>query len=697
MLCAACLLINIIAAKTALRFDLPVYLDVIGNLLAAVLGGFIPAMTVGFVTNLINGIADPATTYYSFISLLIGAAAAGFARRKYFDRLVTLPVIVAALALIGGGAGSVLTWYLNGFEFGDGISSDLAMTICAARHLSPFLSQLSADIILDLFDKAISVAVTVVILQLLPVSLKNKFRFLDFHRRGEEPFLRRLRTGRVSLGDKVICFVTLACLLIAFSITFFSYDQYRKSSVEQQIPLANGVLQVTKNYVDADRINEYLKKGRQAEGYTETYDNLAHLMRSTKYIKYVYVYKILPDGCHVVFDPDTPDTPGEEPGAVIPFDEVFRERVPDLLKGNKIDPIISDERYGWLLTLYEPLMDSKGVCQGYAGVDIDMDFISMSSKQFLAKVFCLFCGAIILILTLAISLANMYVISPINKIARATGEHAGNEAPARTLRKLNGFAIDSKDEMGNLYKAVRKNIEDIIGQIAENDAKNEQIRRLQGSLIRTLAEAVESRDENTGTHIKNTCAYTNLIMDQLVKEGIYTDQIDDTFKANVNLSAALHDVGKISVSDTILNKPGKLTDEEFAIMKKHTEYGRDFLNKAMQEVGSKDAEFLLPAMRLALYHHEKWNGSGYPEGLKGEDIPLAARIMAVADVFDALVSERSYKKGFSYEKAMSIIKEGIGTHFDPRVAEAFIHAGDKVREIMASNMSQDAGDERPGS
>ncbi len=128
-----------------------------------------------------------------------------------------------------------------------------------------------------------------------------------------------------------------------------------------------------------------------------------------------------------------------------------------------------------------------------------------------------------------------------------------------------------------------------------------------------------------------------------------------------------------------MNKPGKLTDEEFEIMKTHTTAGKKMIEEAIQNV--KGAAYLAEAKNLAAYHHEKWNGCGYPSGLSGEEIPLSARVMAVADVFDALVSKRCYKEPFSFEKAMSIIKESAGSHFDPKVVEAFVSAGEEVRQV----------------
>ena len=164
---------------------------------------------------------------------------------------------------------------------------------------------------------------------------------------------------------------------------------------------------------------------------------------------------------------------------------------------------------------------------------------------------------------------------------------------------------------------------------------------MQNGLIMVLADMVESRDQCTGDHVRKTAAYSQVILEQMRKEGLYPDILTDEFIEDVVNSAPLHDVGKIQVSDTLLNKPGKLTDEEFTRMKYHTTAGGEIIAHAIALVS--DTGYLAEAKNLASYHHERWDGKGYPEGLKGEDIPLSARVMAVADVFDALVSRRSYK------------------------------------------------------
>ena len=153
------------------------------------------------------------------------------------------------------------------------------------------------------------------------------------------------------------------------------------------------------------------------------------------------------------------------------------------------------------------------------------------------------------------------------------------------------------------------------------ERQSEVINKLQNGLILVLADMVESRDQCTGDHVRKTAAYTDIIMRQLKKEGVYTDQLTDEFVYDVVNSAPLHDIGKIQVSDAILNKPGKLTDEEFEIMKTHTTAGAEVIAHAMNTVSEENSGYLREAMNLAHYHHEKWNGAGYPCGLKGEEIP----------------------------------------------------------------------------
>lgn len=204
---------------------------------------------------------------------------------------------------------------------------------------------------------------------------------------------------------------------------------------------------------------------------------------------------------------------------------------------------------------------------------------------------------------------------------------------------------------------------------------HKQFSDMQFGIITMMADIVENRDDNTGGHIKRTAKYVELIAGELKKRGEYADILTDKYISDMIVAAPLHDIGKIHISDVILNKPGRLTDEEFAIMKTHTTAGEKLLIHAKEELG--ESGYLDMAVKMAAFHHEWWNGKGYPYNIEGEEIPLCARIMAVADVFDALTAKRCYKSAMPVEKAVSIIKEETGTHFDPVVAEAFLAAAEK--------------------
>ena len=216
-------------------------------------------------------------------------------------------------------------------------------------------------------------------------------------------------------------------------------------------------------------------------------------------------------------------------------------------------------------------------------------------------------------------------------------------------------------------------------EIYEKQTKS--ISHMQNGLILVLADLVESRDKCTGDHIKKTAEYARIIMEQLKKDNIYTDELTDEFIEDVVRSAPLHDIGKIQIPDAILNKTSGLTDEEFEIIKSHTIAGKNIITSAIDMVSEESSGYLNEARNLAYCHHEKWDGKGYPQKLSGEDIPLSARIMAVADVFDALVSKRSYKEPLKFDDAVDLIKKESGTHFDPKIVDAFIKATDEVKNV----------------
>jgi putative two-component system response regulator len=189
-------------------------------------------------------------------------------------------------------------------------------------------------------------------------------------------------------------------------------------------------------------------------------------------------------------------------------------------------------------------------------------------------------------------------------------------------------------------------------------------------MIFAMAKLTESRDNDTGAHLERMREYSRILADDLSQSPEFCHVIDGDFVQLLYLTSPLHDIGKVAIPDAILLKPGKLTPEEFEVMKKHTLHGGETLETVVQ--ARPEAQFLTMAQQIALTHHEKWDGSGYPNGLKGEEIPLSGRIVALADVYDALTSKRVYKPAFTHETAKSIILEGSGKHFDPRIVQSFL-------------------------
>ena len=696
LFCAIGILINRLGSLLAGVLPLPLYLDGLGTVLVASLGGYIPGIVVGYIINLINGISDGASAYYGVLSVMIAVVTVIMTERGWFRKPAGCVGAILIYAFIGGGLGSVLTWFLYGMGFGEGVSAGLAHMLHDAGLKSIFLSQFTADFLVDLLDKAIIVVLAATILHFIPEEWGSRMKVILWRQRplsrDEQNEARHMRTRRSSLRTRIILLLSAALFIVVAVTLGICFALYHNATIENESYMAMGVANVAADAIDPDRVGDFMTRRHAAPDYDETEQRLISIRESSPDIEYVYAYLIREDGCHVIFDPDTPDTPGEEPGAVIPFDEGFLSMKDALLAGEKIDPIVTNDSYGWLLTVYQPLYDSTGRCVCYVGVDISMIDLINSESSFIAKAMSLFLSFAMLIVAIGLWVADSRLILPLNSMAIAAGKFAfGQDADEElNVEAIRSLDIHTGDEIENLYRAFTKTSEDMARYVKDVEEKNATITRMQDSLIMVLADMVESRDKHTGHHVKKTAAYARIIMEQLRREGIHTDVLTDEYIGNVVQSAPLHDVGKIEVPDALLNKPGKLTDEEYTQMKNHTLAGKKIIARSAEAVA--ESHYLDEAGRLAEFHHERWDGKGYPHGKKGEEIPLSARVMAVADVFDALVSKRSYKEGFPIEKALAIIREGIGTQFDPQVAQAFLDAEEEVRRVAQEHSEHSCED-----
>jgi len=237
-------------------------------------------------------------------------------------------------------------------------------------------------------------------------------------------------------------------------------------------------------------------------------------------------------------------------------------------------------------------------------------------------------------------------------------------SPQLLLKRVGVHVLveSQKKELEHINKNLQRLVEE----------KTEEIQKLQGTIIKTMSNLVEYRDDVTGGHIERSEQFLKLLTEEMIKKNVYFDAVKDWDMKQFYQSSQLHDVGKIAIRDNILMKPAKLTVEEFNEMKMHTFFGERVIERIQER--TRENAFLTHAKIMAGTHHEKWDGTGYPRGLAGHKIPLQGRLLAIVDVYDALISERPYKKPFPPDKALGIIKEGSGVHFDPVLVEIFIAA-----------------------
>ncbi|MBO4496918.1 MAG: HD domain-containing protein [Lachnospiraceae bacterium] len=565
-----CILINILFSRLCGLLEIPLFLDCIGTLLAAICGGFLPGIIVGYVTNLINAAFNPPTAYYAVISVLIALSASALAYKGFYKKFYKSLVSIPVFTFLGGFLGSLLTYLLYGFGMGEGISAPFAQKLLANGTLSVFSAQLISDVAIDIIDKTVTVLIVYALLKLIPEKIRDSMALTSWQQRpldrdeirashNMDVARRKLSSRIIMIVGSVMCFVAVTTCIISYVI----YDQFAQ-------------------------------------------DHFAVM------------------------------------GSV---------------------------------------------------ADVSAEAAPVDGVMFITRLASLFIGFFIVVLVFCLWHMKYHMTYPINSMTFAARQFAYNseEELETGLRSLADLKISTGDEIEKLYEAVLKTMGDTVGYLEDVRVKGEQISRMQNGLIYILADLVESRDKCTGDHVKKTAAYVRLILELLRDSGEYNGVVTDEYIEDVCNCAPLHDIGKIKVSDLILNKPARLNDEEFLEMQKHTTAGKKIIESAMELTGGSSG-YLKEALNLATYHHEKWDGSGYPEGLKGEEIPLSARIMAVSDVYDALLSDRSYKKAFSHEEAMRILKEGAGKHFDPVIVKLFSENEEKVRKIEEENKKLISGE-----
>ena len=418
-------------------------------------------------------------------------------------------------------------------------------------------------------------------------------------------------------------FITVILLITAFTSSIVASTTFFKRttrSYREEIIVKTSKL--VAEQINGDKVNQWLASGADDE-YKKTAGLIQSICNNTPYIQYVYVYQIKPDGCHVVFDVETkadelkkydevPQISTDYIGEVVDFDESFSDKIPTLLAGGNIDIIETNDKFGWLLTKYEPVFDSSGKCVAYVGVDISMVGVKDYYRRFTIWI-------------VAISAVFLVVLIVAGYLF---------------------FAHERK-----------------VAENAEFERRSLQQKHLFEETAFALANAIDAKDKYTHGHSIRVAEYSRRIAEL---SGKSEQECEEIYYAGL-----LHDVGKIGVPEKIITKEGKLTDEEYEAIKQHSLMGSEILKNITE----------YPYLSIgAHHHHERYDGRGYPDKLVGTDIPDIARIIAVADSYDAMTSLRSYRKTIPQQKVREELISCAGTQFDPEYANIMIHMIDTDTE-----------------
>ncbi len=680
--------INVLLGYMAYSLEIPLYLDTIGTIAVAMLCGAFPGFMVAVITNVICCLFNDMSAYYAILNVLIAWVTADFVHRGWQNKKRHFLLLIAAYALIGGGLGSLLQLVLLGQPQFQAVSASCDL-ISETSGINFYVVFFGMNIFLNLIDKGLSALVVITALRLVPIKYRYEIWNGAWKQKPlsseEIEKLKKERTkGRTSIESRISRLIGATAIIMAFIMVVISVRLYSNKAKSEYEANAIGAVKLAALEIKPYMVDSYLRDGEAVPDYEVTEEKLYAIREGFRGVEYLYALKIEEDGGHFIFDLDTDGVEGYEPGEVVPFDEEFYPYLEDLYAGKSIEPIVNDSVFGWLLTVYEPVKDEYGHTVCYVGADVSMEYLSDYVKSFLLKAVLVFSGFFVLILGYGLWTASVYLIYPINSMATCTNTfiyNGDNQAALDdNVKKIRELNIHTGDELEDLYNALCKMTRNTAEQMKDIRHQTKAINQMQTGLIITMADLVENRDADTGYHIQKTADYVKIILKGLKRKGYYANKMTPKYMSDVEMSAPLHDIGKVSIPDAVLNKPGKLTDEEYEIMKTHTTAGKNIMEKAISTVQGDN--YLKEARNMAGYHHEKWDGTGYPEGLKGEVIPLSARIMAVADVFDALTARRVYKDPMPFEKAMSIIVEGSGKHFDPKCVEVFVEAEDEVKRVL---------------
>ncbi len=680
--------VNVILAYIMHRLGLFLFLDTIGTIAVSALAGLFPGILTAVITNAICTLFNANAIYFGFLNAMVAIFTAWFVRKYSFRKLSKVIIFVLSLALFSGSISTIVNWsLLNGAQIAR--NSQTATLFSSYLRLPMFWAYFLYNILMNILDKGIAFVIAWILLTFVPDEFLAEIENGNWRQRALESdeietlnawgkdMRRSMRTGTT-----MIIFMTSVLLVI---VTGWSGIRlYFARNKESKTIDALNSLKLVVELMDAEEIKSVIKNGSKDEYYLKNKNLLQKVTNSYSSVQSMYLIRFGEKEGQVIYDISTVEAPPREKRTKLEYDERIMPYVDRLLRGEIISPIEHNNIDSWVRSVFYPIEDADGNCICYVIADVSITYMADYMGDFIIRSLIILLGFFILVIANNMWYTNTLMVYPIRSMAKCVDDFSvlgyEQEQMDKNVKNIRALAIETDDEVEKLYKSICRMTLNLSEQMRDLRRFSDATAKMQDGLIITMADMVEKRDSDTGEHIQKTALYVKIIVEGLKKKGYYASKVTPKFMSDVVRSAPLHDIGKINIPDGILNKPGKLTPEEFEIMKTHTTAGKKIMEDAISTVEGEN--YLKEARNMAAYHHERWDGKGYPEGLHGEVIPLSARIMAVADVFDALTSPRVYKEAFPLDKALSIITEETGKQFDPKCVEVFMDALPEVKVIL---------------
>ena len=501
LICIVAVIFNLVASFLARNLNLPLFLDTGGTIFIAMMSGYVPSIAVGFATNFLNSLADESDMYYCSISIFVAVYTTFLARRGYFQNFLKTMFVIPPLALIT----ALLTELIEKFLFCTGV----------VQAVNEIQMNFAATFLKELADKGLLILVMFIAIKFVPTQVKEFFRELGKKQAPLSPEMKsevyRRKCPVSSLRTKVLLMLMLSSLFIAASISSITYRIFEQSSFQAHIKIAESLIDIAASEIDPAQVDNYIKFGRDAEGYKEIEKKLYAIKNSNADIKFLYVWKISAEGCRVVFDLDTEDVKASEPGELLENDITY-PHMDDLIAGKAVAPVVFDDAHGRLLTIHKPIYDDSGQCVCYAAIDFSLDLISEYGRTFISKVLALFSGCFVFVFIIGLRFVENNIILPVNTMAYCARNFAydSNELCENNVERIKELKIHTGDEIENLYSALLKTTQDVLIYFEKLRQAKKQVAAM---------DKLAHRDSLTG--LKNKAAYDEMtiVLDEKISGG----------------------------------------------------------------------------------------------------------------------------------------------------------------------------------